>query len=225
MKKILCFIINILKREKTIQETFQGIYNNFMWKSTNNESRSGEGSTLNNTVLIRGILCKIITKYKIKKMLDIGCGDWNWMKEIKKDLPAEYIGLDAAPKVIYYNQENYGIENKIKFVCDDSLSYLSKCESKSFDLILIRHNLEHLPNNYNIKLLKQLTSCTKYALITSAKHERKDTNGKCRFGGYRPINLLKKPYIQTLGYPLEEIDDYCIGEPRGITFINLYKFI
>jgi SAM-dependent methyltransferase len=207
-----------------IKKAFQNIYDNFVWQSTNNESRSGMGSILSNTVLVRKALCSIIKNYKITKMLDIGCGDWNWMKEITNELPAEYIGLDTVPSVVLSNNEKYNDGKLISFICDDSLSYLLKCADKEFDLILIRHNLEHLPNNYNRQLLKELIRCAKYALITSAKQERPDTNGECRFGDYRPINLLQAPYIEILGNPLEEIDDYCVGEPQGITFINLYKF-
>jgi SAM-dependent methyltransferase len=188
------------------------------------ESRSGTGSTVDNTVSIRKTLTETIGKYNVRKMLDLGCGDWNWLKEIPKSrLPAKYIGIDAAPDVIASNQAKHG-DKQVKFVCESSLDYLAERSYKEFDLILIRHSLEHLPNDYNIQLLKEVIRCAKYVLITSAKHDQANVNGKCKVGGYRPINLLMPPYIKVIGHPSQEIDDYCDGEKPGITFINFYEF-
>jgi hypothetical protein len=81
-----------------------------------------------------------------------------------------------------------------------------------------------LPTNYNIDLLQEVKRCSKYALITSALHETPLTNKTHKFGGYAPINLLITPYVEIVGKPLRVIDDHCLSEPRGVSFIHFYGF-
>ncbi len=210
-------------QNRNMKKTFQKIYETKYWDNPNNggESLSGEGSIIKNTFLIREAITGILSEFNIKTMLDAGCGDWNWMKEISSFLP-DYTGLDVAPFVIEGNKK-YAKKN-IRFINEASLSFLKRIKNKEFDLILIRHILEHLPTYYNIDLLNEVKRCSKYALITSTLQETPTTNKTEIFGGYAPINLLKTPYIEVLGKPLRQIDDYCIPEPRGITFINFYEF-
>lgn len=217
------FRVADILQNRTIKKTFQEIYEKKYWDTPGNkgESLSGEGSILKNTVLIRKAITNILSGYKIKTMLDASCGDWNWMKEISGFLP-DYIGLDVVPSIIKNNLK-YTTPN-IRFVNEASLSFLKKAQNKGFDLILVRHTLEHLPTTYNIDLLKEVKRCTKYSLITSTLQDTPTTNKTKIFGGYAPINLLKTPYIEILGKPLNQIDDYCFPEPRGITFINFYEF-
>lgn len=208
---------------RTMKKAFQKIYETRYWNTPNNsgESLSGEGSIIKNTILIREAITSILSEFNIKTMLDASCGDWNWMKEISCFLP-DYIGLDVVPYVIEKNKK-YTKKN-IRFINEASLSFLKKTQKKEFDLILIRHTLEHLPTNYNIDLLNEVKRCSKYALITSMLQETPTTNKTEIFGGYAPINLLKTPYVEVLEKPLRQIDDYCIPEPRGVTFINFYEF-
>lgn len=210
-------------RNRIMKREFQKIYETRYWDTPNNsgESLSGEGSIMKNTILIREAITNILSEFNIKTMLDAGCGDWNWMKKISCFLP-DYTGLDVAPFVVE-NNKKYTKKN-IRFINEASLSFLSKTPSKEFDLILIRHTLEHLPTNYNIDLLNEVKRCSKYALITSTLQETPTTNKTEIFGGYAPINLLKIPYVEVLGKPLRQIDDYCIPEPKGVTFINFYEF-
>lgn len=231
---MLTKLLNILKKsistlrrdnnqDITIKNAFQKIYETQYWVTENSEgeSLSGDGSRLQNTELIRSAITNILREFKIHKMLDASCGDWNWMKEIASFLP-QYTGLDIASYVIERNKK-YECEN-IKFINEASLSFLKKAGDKEYDLILIRHTLEHLPTSYNIQLLNEVKRTTKYALITSTAHETDQTNKTEVFGGYAPINLLKSPYYHLLDSPKREIDDYCSPEPKGITFINLYEF-
>src|SRR5664279_1649792 len=44
------------------------------------ETRSGLGSTVQSTQAIREALPKLIAELQIRTLLDIPCGDFNWMK-------------------------------------------------------------------------------------------------------------------------------------------------
>ena len=76
---------------KDPEERFTKIYQENHWNDS--ESRSGEGSTQENTQNIRSELPKVLKKYKIKSMLDAPCGDFNWMNVIK-NTSIKYIGGD-----------------------------------------------------------------------------------------------------------------------------------
>ena len=46
------------------------------------ESASGPGSTLGATEPFRAMLPEIIRNLNVRSLLDAGCGDFNWMKEV-----------------------------------------------------------------------------------------------------------------------------------------------
>jgi len=205
-----------------LAKKFQFIYDNFLWNNHENagESRSGAGSILKNTAEIRKAIVEITSKYGMTNMLDISCGDWNWMKEIANNLP-DYTGLDVVPSAIMENKNNYEREN-IKFINIDALTFLKKCKNKQFDLILARHTLEHLPLSYNLQLVNEIRRCSKYALINSKNIDTDNITEQV--GGYAPINLLLTPYFEILGEPIIKIDDRCMSEASGISYTGLYSF-
>jgi ubiquinone/menaquinone biosynthesis C-methylase UbiE len=68
---------------------------------------------------------------------------------------------------------------------------------KSFDLILCRHTLEHLPTEYNIEFLKECKRVCKYLFVTG--YNKLDiTNRQVPNTIYRPINLKLSPYLEIL---------------------------
>ena len=109
LKKFYFHLFVIRLKQKNI---FEKIYKTNYWGSS--ESISGPGSDLNNTLNIRYELPKIILKYKIQKVLDIPCGDFNWMKKILSKLDIDYLGCDIVNELIDKNIKLYSSE-KIKF--------------------------------------------------------------------------------------------------------------
>ena len=86
------------------KKIFTEIKNTNGWGGT--ESISGPGSNLNMTSSVRLNLNKIIEKYKIKSILDIPCGDFNWMREV--DLSnLVYYGADIVDSLIEENIKKY----------------------------------------------------------------------------------------------------------------------
>lgn len=120
---------------KGARRSFSHIYASNFWKSR--ESRSGPGSSLESTAVIRKALPKIIGEYSIESMLDAPCGDYNWMKTIDKK--CDYIGGDIAPDMVAVNNEKYSSE-KVRFMHIDIIT----SELLEVDLIFCRDCLQHL---------------------------------------------------------------------------------
>lgn len=78
-------------------EIFEDIYQNNRWGSS--ESRPGSGSELRTTDTLREELPKLLRYLNVKSMLDLPCGDYNWMSEV--DLGGIfYRGADIVEELI-----------------------------------------------------------------------------------------------------------------------------
>ena len=108
IEPILKPILNELRQAKlrfaTTEKIFTGIYNENKWG--NKQSRSGPGSTLIQTETIRSRLPELLEGYHIHSILDIPCGDFNWMIKLKMN-NISYTGLDIVHKVIDLNNKKY----------------------------------------------------------------------------------------------------------------------
>ena len=164
-----------------MKDIFQRIYLSNKWGS--NESKSGKGSELSSTEVIRKELPELVKKLNVKSVLDIPCGDYNYMKEI--DLNCDYIGADIVSELIASNSMKYP---NVKFMCLDIVnSKLPKC-----DLVIVRDCLVHLSNKEVFKALDNIKeSGCKYILTTSfSEFANKDIST----GQWRPINLAAPPF-------------------------------
>jgi len=172
---------------------FSEIYDKNLWSSA--QSKSGSGSELMNTVVLRKELPYVFAKYNIKSILDIPCGDFNWMKEV--DLTGiEYIGADIVPTLIE--------ENKIKYPEVDFRTLdITKNDLPKVDLIFVRDCLGHLSNNNVFKALEKIkASGSKYLLTTS--FTKWNFNANIENGGWRCINLLIDPFKLKPQYLINE---------------------
>ena len=72
-----------------LKERFERIYSTNLWSDP--ESRSGVGSALDATRVLRAELPKALHELDAKVLLDVPCGDFTWMEHV--DLSGiEYIG-------------------------------------------------------------------------------------------------------------------------------------
>jgi hypothetical protein len=180
---------------KQTAQVFDEIYTRNIWGD--GESISGPGSRLDRTDKIRAALPSTVKRYGCQSLLDIPCGDFNWMRTL--ELETEYIGADIVGELIKLNQERYAGDHR-RFVKLDLL----RDPLPAVDLILCRDCLVHFSNSDVMAALKNIkASGSKYVLTTTFPDRHK--NGSIVTGEWRPLNLSKRPF--NLSAPLDLVDD------------------
>jgi hypothetical protein len=170
---------------KDAKTVFTNIYNSNKWN--NNESVSGIGSTIENTTKIVSVLNNVFHQLEIKTLLDIPCGDFNWIKNINLN-EVNYTGADIVPELIDSNIKSYSnltINFKELNLIKDSLP--------QSDLILVRDCFVHFSyDDINNSMKNICASNSKYLMVTTfTKH---NLNYDITTGDWRPINLEKAPF-------------------------------
>jgi hypothetical protein len=196
--KIPNIIKSILNSRHSLQNKFTGFYNNNTFEGT--ESKSGEGSSLEQTKQIRQELPNLFNELQIKTFVDAPCGDHHWMKEI--DLSnIKYTGIDIVEQIISLNNNICKADNKT-FVCLDIVNEIVP----KVDLILCRDCLVHLSFEQAIKVLKNFKqSGSKYLLVTTFPGRAKNSDLKMKI--WRTLNLEKEPF--NLPEPIRLINEGC----------------
>lgn len=214
-------------KDDNLKNKFTETYVKGYW--ADGETRSGTGSTLLYTESFRANLVRIIKDHKIKTIFDCSCGDWNWMKEISENFE-DYTGNDIVEELVKVNNEKFGNE-RIKFICGDMVQSLKTLRDRSIDLVICRHTLEHLTNDYGVLVLTEIKRVAKIAIISSSNREDNsfancliNVNGNSS----RQICLELAPFVEILGPP-ESIFWDSRGvppTPRELALItgNVYKF-
>lgn len=169
------------------KDIFTKYYRNNSWNGK--ESVSGPGSDYEQTKFLVPELQFLIDELSIKSILDVPCGDFNWMKNINmKDI--EYTGGDIVNELILKNNKRYK-KNNIKFEVID----LVNDALPTVDLIIVRDCLVHLPNKDIAKAISNIkTSNSKYLLTTTFTWKSFENNKDISVGGWRRLNLEQSPF-------------------------------
>jgi hypothetical protein len=177
------------------------------------ESVSGEGSTLDQTVAIRVALPQVIKDFQIQTMLDIPCGDFNWMKLL--DLPVHYIGADVVENIVVENQKRFGNHSRSFTKLDLTGDTLPKV-----DLIFCRDCLFHFSYNHIFSALSHIKrSCSRYLLTTTNTQLHQNKN--IVTGEFRRLNLQISPF--SLPAPLLIIDEKCPNPDKPDKCMGLWR--
>ena len=185
--------ILLFNRDKNLFK-FKKIYLLNTWG--NNESVSGSGSTLKNTKNLRNKLPLLCKKFNIKSILDVPCGDFNWMKNfLGKKNNIEYMGGDIVKEIINSNNKLY----KKKNISFKKINLL-KDKLPKYDLMICRDCLIHFSNKDIFKSFVNFSnSSIKYLLTTSHLEYKKGKlknikNKDIIKSEFRTLNLFSKPF-------------------------------
>lgn len=197
IKKVIAGTAIAHRPGRSAREIFGDIYRSNYWG--NSDSRSGAGSDLVQTAVVRYELPVLIKERDVGTMLDIPCGDWHWMKEA--NLNVDYIGADIVPELVQRNKELYTNDRR-QFVTLD----LIKDELPKVDLVFSRDVLVHLSFEDVFSALRNIErSGSKYLLTTT--FTGRDSNTDIPTGHWRPLNLQMAPF--NFPEPLQMINEKC----------------
>ena len=196
------------KGKVNLGEVFSQIYANNLWvERDNQESISGIGSTEIVTNELVDRLGAFLKSVDCQQLVDIGCGDFNWMRKVQGDF--KYVGIDVVSKVIDANNAVYGSSRR-RFICIDA----TREAIPPGDVALCRDVLFHLSFQDGLQLLRNVKiEGFKYVLLTNDKSIW--FNSDIHSGGFRLINLFKSPY--RLPEPQCELADDKLAVERTLT--------
>jgi len=170
------------------ESVFRWYFKEKQWAGKSGESFSGPGSTLEATRLLQAALPELIQEYDIKSILDIPCGDGNWISQV--DLKVEhYLGADIVQELVDLNnrREKKGHNREYHKL------NLIKDTLPKVDLIFCRDCLVHLSDDNVIQALCNIKkSGSQYLLTTTFPDDL--INRDIITGEWRPINLQCDPF-------------------------------
>lgn len=172
-------------RTPTTEEIFTEILRTNSWQGKS--SVSGSGSDPDQTQHIEVELPKLFRRLSISTLLDVPCGDFNWMRRV--DLSEmKYLGADIVKELISVNQARYQSES-ISFT---SINMITD-RLPRVDLILCRDGLVHLSFDDIRRALNNVCNSGSTYLLTTTFPAIK-SNEDIETGGWRPLNLQIAPF-------------------------------
>ena len=167
------------------EEVFTDIYRHNKWHG--DESVSGVGSGDEQTIGIISELPGVLAELEVSTLLDVPCGDFNWMRNV--DLGrVQYTGADIVPELVQSNSRQFTRDN-VSFRQLDLL----KDQIPSVDLIFCRDCLVHLSFEDIASALANICNSKSRYLLTTTFLER-TANNDITTGQWRPLNLELEPF-------------------------------
>lgn len=195
-----------LSEPRTLQDSFRSIYDTGVWLGEGRSSLSGAGSELAavSTILLR--LPDLLAQLDCRHLVDVGCGDLNWMHRILDGAPFEYTGCDIVPSVIERSIAKYATD-RIRFRHLDA----TRDPLPQGDVVLCREVLFHLSFQDIFQLIRNVkTSGARYFITTTENSIW--FNSDIVSGDFRSINLRRRPF--RFPEPIAEISDDAVRAGR-----------
>jgi SAM-dependent methyltransferase len=177
-----------ITQEKDPRDVFSHYYRTNHWGGA--ESRSGKGSSKDRGVFLAGRLPMFLQSLGVQSILDVPCGDLNWMSDFPLGDIA-YIGADIVPEMIENNRKTHpGIG---EFVCLDA------CHDPlpPADLIFCRDMVIHLPNDLVARFIMNVARSRASWLICTrflGPIGPTNINGEIGVGEFRAVDLCEPPF-------------------------------
>lgn len=177
---------------------FTKIYHTNSWGGV--ESISGPGSEGPQIQEVSRQLPILLRRLGIKSMLDLPCGDFNWMRHVELG-QVLYVGGDIVECLIAENIKKYGSSSR-------SFQHINLLTDRipRTDLIFCRDCFVHLSNKDIVIALENICrSKSHYFMSTSFIHRSR--NFDIVTGQWRPLNLVASPFL--LPPPLHTLLEHC----------------
>lgn len=182
------------------KQVFSNILVSKAWSS--GETICGTGSKKENTSNIIKFLNKFIDENNVLSILDLGCGDLNWIGHTIETLQS-YIGVDLGTQMLLENKEKFP---NFVFQDQDILSFMKEYnkQGEKVEVIICRDVLVHLDNKYIGSLLEEISNSDALYFITTS-FPISYTNAEIEPGEWRPIDITKEPF--NFNFPFTEISE------------------
>lgn len=184
-------------RGPSMAEVFHEIYAKNVWGSE--VSRSGTGSDLEQTAVIREVLPGLLRELGVRSMLDVPCGDFHWMRLL--DLDLDYIGADVVSDLIAANTARYAGDRR-RFQSVD----IANDDLPRVDLVFCRDLLVHFSFADALRAIANLKRSGSTYLLTTTFTNR-SAHVDITTGEWRAINLALAPF--NFPPPLRMINENC----------------
>lgn len=179
---------------------FEAHYETNYWRDA--ASRSGPGSSLDQTEAIRRALPELCRTLQVASILDVPCGDFHWMQSVELG-DVRYIGIDIVEPLVAANRKAFGGPGR-RFLRAD----IVRSVPPRADLVLCRDLLVHLSFADATRALRNLQRSGSTWLLATTFPAR-DRNDELS-GDWRTLNLEKPPF----GFPppARLLDEACTQE-------------
>lgn len=192
-------------RQDKVKKTFSDIWERNAWSCA--ESKSGPGSSLAQTEILRSHLAYVLKALDIRTLVDAGCGDVNWMQHISGMFDV-YMGFDVADACVAENRTKFSSRKNHFFntadLCSDTLP--------KADAIFCRDVLGHLSLPLALLALKKFKeSGSRYLISTTFPRGKNDS---IRTGSWQMIDLTAEPF--NLPPPIILLDEQLPGFQKSL---------
>lgn len=193
---------------------FTKVYETNKWGDNDNpnyKGSSGDGSAIwYNKKTYIPFIHKFLKKYKIKSVVDLGCGDFLIGLLLYDKKYIDYTGYDAYKGVIDYNNDKFKEHKNFHFIHSNFTSVKERKNINTADLCIIKDVLQHLPNDTIINFMNYITKSNKfkYILIINCfynNHDSKLSENTIDFrkdikpGEFSSLSALRYPLLKYGG--------------------------
>ena len=155
-------------------------------KAKGYESVSGKGSSMKSTTITRKFIERVIAEYRVSSILDVGCGDCNWVRQLLGVKHIVYKGIDVVPEIIEHNKTMAHLLpfKEVEFKVMD----ITKQIPDSATLVICRDVLMHLSDEDVLKAYRNIYWSESLLFIATTFPEHQNDKDIVA-GQFRPINL------------------------------------
>lgn len=185
-----------------LEETFSTIFHHRVWSGDG--SVSGPGSDPEATRSLPQALSDLLADLGVRRVTDIGCGDFGWMQQVDGDF--DYCGIDIVADLIDGLSAQYGSPRR-RFLHVDA----TRDPLPEGDVAICREVLFHLSFRDAASLIDNLMRHG-YRYLIATSDTQVWFNSDIPSGDYRPVNLAMAPF--RFPGPVSTIRDEAVAPGR-----------